>query len=250
MSFSGHRLVPKRQSRPFRWAQHTGPIRASTLDAKITVEIMSRISNRRAACMPEKRNQIVSAAMRLFGRYGYHSVGVDWIIAEAGVTKTTMYRHFALKTDLIVEVLQERARACAASLEEALAQAGSPLARLQKVFEWHQEWFDADDFSGCMFAHAASEFPSKGYPVHTAAAEQKVALTRRIEAILSEMMSRDEASALAPVLVMLLDGATLSAQITGRTKAATEAWPVAREMILARAHVTPVPPIPTPVPAN
>lgn len=184
--------------------------------------------------MSEKRNQIISAATRLFGLYGYHSVGVDWVIAEAHVTKTTMYRHFPLKTDLIVEVLQQRARACAASLDEALAQETSPIERMRKVFEWHHDWFNTDDFSGCMFAHAAAEFPAKGYPIHSAAAEQKSGLIKRIEGILCEMMNESQAVALAPVLMMLLDGATLSAQIIGRTNAATEAWSVAREMILAR----------------
>src|SRR5581483_12464721 len=106
--------------------------------------------------MSEKRNQILSAATRLFGLYGYHSVGVDWIISEAGVTKTTMYRHFPLKTDLIVEVLEQRARACAASLDEALAHVESPLERMRRVFEWHHNWFNMEEFSGCMFAHAAA----------------------------------------------------------------------------------------------
>lgn len=200
--------------------------------------------------MSEKRNQIVSAATRLFGLYGYHSVGVDWVIAEAHVTKTTMYRHFPLKTDLIVEVLQQRARACASSLEDALAQARSPLERIKKIFEWHHDWFNAKDFSGCMFAHAAAEFPAKGYPIHAAAAEQKDALIHRIESILCEMMDESQAHALAPVLMMLLDGATLSAQIAGRTSAATEAWAVAHEMVLARAPLASVPTRTTPVQAN
>ena len=81
--------------------------------------------------MPDKRNHIIRAATRLFGLYGYHSVGIDWVIAEAHVTKTTMYRHFPLKTDLIVEVLQQRARACAASLDDALAQEDVPLERIR-----------------------------------------------------------------------------------------------------------------------
>ncbi|MGN6667464.1 MAG: TetR/AcrR family transcriptional regulator [Trinickia sp.] len=191
--------------------------------------------------MSEKRNQIISAATRLFGLYGYHSVGVDWVIAEAHVTKTTMYRHFPLKTDLIVEVLQQRARACAASLEQALAQEALPLERLRKVFEWHQDWFNTEDFSGCMFAHAAAEFPAKGYPIHAAAAQQKDGLVKRIESILCEMMDEREAATLAPVLMMLLDGATLSAQIVDRKNAATEAWAVAREMVLARAGLPVMP---------
>lgn len=200
--------------------------------------------------MSEKRNQIVSAATRLFGLYGYHSVGVDWVIAEAHVTKTTMYRHFPLKTDLIVEVLQQRACACSASLDEALAQEPLPLERMRKVFEWHHDWFNTEDFSGCMFAHAAAEFPAKGYPIHAAAAEQKSALVQRIESILCEMMDASQAGALAPVLMMLLDGATLSAQIVGRTNAATEAWGVAREMVLARTRLAATPSCTAPVQAD
>lgn len=184
--------------------------------------------------MSEKRKQIVSAATRLFGLYGYHSVGVDWVIAEAHVTKTTMYRHFPLKTDLIVEVLRQRAQACATSLEEALSQEPLPLERMRKVFEWHHAWFNTETFTGCMFAHAAAEFPSKGYPIHNAAVDQKAALTERIERILVDMMDTHDAHALAPVLIMLLDGATLSVQVLGRTNAANEAWEVAREVILAR----------------
>lgn len=187
--------------------------------------------------MSEKRKHIVSAATRLFGLYGYHSVGIDWVIAEAHVTKTTMYRHFPLKTDLIVEVLHQRAHVCAMSLEQALSQAHSPLDRIRKVFEWHHEWFNSEAFTGCMFAHAAAEFPSKGYPIHTAAVDQKAALTQRIERILADMMDMVDAHALAPVLVMLLDGATLSVQVSGRMNAATEAWAVAREIILTRASM-------------
>ena len=187
--------------------------------------------------MSEKRKQIVNAATRLFGLYGYHSVGIDLVIAEAHVTKTTMYRHFPLKTDLIVEVLHQRAQACAASLEEAVAREHVPLERMRKVFEWHHEWFNAETFTGCMFAHAAAEFPSKGYPIHTAAADQKAALTQRIERILAEMMAVRDAHALAPVLVMLLDGATLSVQVSSRSNAAKEAWAAAREIILAQSSV-------------
>lgn len=187
--------------------------------------------------MSEKRKHIVSAATRLFGLYGYRSVGIDWVIAEAHVTKTTMYRHFPLKTDLIVEVLHQRAQACATSLEQALSHEHLPLERMRKVFEWHHEWFNSETFTGCMFALAAAEFPSKGYPIHAAAVDQKAALTQRIERILADMMDMVDANALAPVLVMLLDGATLAVQVSGRMNAATEAWAVAREIILTRASM-------------
>lgn len=181
--------------------------------------------------MSDKRRQIIDTATQLFGRYGYHAVGVDWVIAEARVTKTTMYRHFPSKVDLISEVLLQRQRECADSLEQALAEAASPLHGLEKVFEWHQDWFNTQNFTGCMFAHAASEFPSKGSQIQEIAFEQKAGLTRRIEQLLRQLVPVERAEALAPIIVMLLDGATLSVQVSGRAEAAHEAWGAARALI-------------------
>ncbi|KMQ73816.1 Transcriptional regulator, TetR family [Candidatus Burkholderia pumila] len=181
--------------------------------------------------MSNKRKQIIETATRLFGCYGYHAVGIDWVIAEARVTKTTMYRHFPSKVALIAEVLRQRQREFADSLEEALAKAESPLHGLEKVFEWHQDWFNTQTFTGCMFAHAAAEFPSKGTPIQEIAVEQKGGLTQRIERLLVQLVPADRAKTLAPIMIMLLDGATLSVQVAGQREAAREAWGAARALI-------------------
>ncbi|WP_459713869.1 TetR/AcrR family transcriptional regulator [Paraburkholderia sp. 2C] len=175
----------------------------------------------------------MESATRLFGTYGYHAVGIDWVIAESRVTKATMYRYFPSKTDLIVQVLQQRQRECAVSLEKALASADTPLAGLEQVFRWHGDWFNAHDFTGCMFAHAAAEFPSKGSTIHDIAVAQKTGLTRRIEQLAAQLVGAEEAATLAAVLVMLLDGATLSAQVAERKDSADEAWRAARDLIAA-----------------
>jgi len=41
--------------------------------------------------MLNKRQAILDTATRLFYAHGYHAVGIDRIIAEAGVAKMTMY---------------------------------------------------------------------------------------------------------------------------------------------------------------
>jgi hypothetical protein len=48
------------------------------------------------------RERLVAAAVELFYRSGFAAVGVDQIIAAAGVTKTTFYKHFESKDDLMV----------------------------------------------------------------------------------------------------------------------------------------------------
>jgi len=51
------------------------------------------------------RERLVLAAHDLFYAEGFHAVGLDRILAEVGVTKTTFYNHFASKDDLVLEVL-------------------------------------------------------------------------------------------------------------------------------------------------
>src|SRR6185312_15080155 len=49
----------------------------------------------------EPRERLLRTATELFYREGIHSVGVDRILAEAKVTRATMYRHFKGKEDLV-----------------------------------------------------------------------------------------------------------------------------------------------------
>src|SRR3954466_12895346 len=54
------------------------------------------------------RERLVAAAIELFYRNGFNAVGVDQVIAAAGVTKTTFYKHFESKDDLMVAAVQRR----------------------------------------------------------------------------------------------------------------------------------------------
>lgn len=181
--------------------------------------------------MSDKRQQILDTATILFSKHGYHAVGVDWIIAESGVAKMTMYRHFPSKTDLVIAVLRQRQQQCAVSLKAFVAEADAPLARLERVFDWHHDWFTSETFTGCMFMHAAAEFADKGSCIHEISVEQKADLTQFIEQLVADIVPSTQAKALASVLVMLLDGATLAVQISGCQSAATDAWHAARDLL-------------------
>jgi AcrR family transcriptional regulator len=52
----------------------------------------------------ERREQIIAAATELFHRHGYHATGIDEIGAAAGITGPGIYRHFASKDDILMEV--------------------------------------------------------------------------------------------------------------------------------------------------
>src|SRR5262249_22828384 len=54
------------------------------------------------------RKRLVAVAVELFYRNGFGAIGVDKVIETAGVTKTTFYKHFESKDDLMVAAVQQR----------------------------------------------------------------------------------------------------------------------------------------------
>jgi AcrR family transcriptional regulator len=56
----------------------------------------------------EARNELLTAALRVFARRGYREAGVDEIAAEAGYSKGALYWHFSGKEELLVTLLEER----------------------------------------------------------------------------------------------------------------------------------------------
>ncbi|APV37749.1 TetR/AcrR family transcriptional regulator [Acinetobacter soli] len=176
-----------------------------------------------------KRDQIISTATNLFSQYGYHAVGIDLIIKDAGVSKKTMYKHFPSKENLIIEVLKQRKTNFSVSLDQKIDFEDDAIRKLELIFEWHI----SKEFSGCLFAKAAAEFPNKDEEIHKVVLKQKSDLTARIEQILNQLSLSNTPQYIARIIVMLLDGANLSAQITGNTESTSDAWQIVKRLILS-----------------
>ncbi len=167
----------------------------------------------------EKRRLIVQTAYRLFKRDGFHATGIDKIIAEAEVAKMTMYRHFPSKEGLIVEVLEWRAKRFKQQLDQLAEATMTPGEKIAAIFDWHERWFDSPDFHGCLFQHALAEFGEPAHAVFEAAARQKLDLQQRLRDILAQILTDAHAGHVATTLFMLIEGATVLAQM-GQGKAA------------------------------
>ncbi|MDI6026925.1 TetR/AcrR family transcriptional regulator [Corticibacterium sp. UT-5YL-CI-8] len=167
----------------------------------------------------EKRQHILETAYRLFKRGGFHATGIDRIIAEADVAKMTMYRHFPNKDGLITEVLDWRTARFERQLDRLAETAQTPDDKIATILDWYERWFDSPDFHGCLFQHALAEFGEPDHVVFKAVTRQKDGLKRRMRDILAAGMPDERAASLAAALLMLLEGATLLAQM-GQGKAA------------------------------
>ena len=181
----------------------------------------------------DKRQHVVETAYALFKRGGFHATGIDRIIAEADVAKMTMYRHFPSKDELIVEVLDYRARRFDRQLDRLAEEIATPERKIKKIFDWHGRWFRGPDFHGCLFAHALAEFGDPQHPVFKAVARQKNGLRQRMQAILSDVIPRGRAESVAATLLMLIEGATLLAQMGQAETAIRDARKAALGIIAA-----------------
>ncbi|MDN6358912.1 TetR/AcrR family transcriptional regulator, partial [Yaniella sp.] len=110
------------------------------------------------------RERLIETADRLFYAEGIHTVGIDRIIAESGVAKSTMYVHFRTKEDLIAEYLRRRSDQTRQRFSAAIevSDGRSAVERVLSVFDELQEVISEPNFRGCAFVNAAAEYPDHG----------------------------------------------------------------------------------------
>ena len=175
------------------------------------------------------RERLIEAAHRSFYRHGFQAVGLDRILADVGVTKTTFYKYFASKDELILAVLRQHDAWWRRTLPELLREhAGDdPAAQLRAVFDVLEAAVERDDYRGCIFHTVTVEFPSPTDPAHLAAAENKrgvdrilAALARRAGVATPEAFAEELGLLVEGMLVVhAVDRSVASARVAKRTAA-------------------------------
>lgn len=186
---------------------------------------------------PTKRDELVGKALRVFYANGFHATGMDRLVEETGISKTSMYKHFRRKEDLILAALERRDADFRGWLFARMAALGkTPRGQLLALFDALGEWFAEPGFKGCMFVKAASEFQDAKDPIHAQAAAHKALLFAHLKTLAAEAGAGD-AARLARQLLILKEGAIVTAQVEGRREAAAEAKAAAAVLLdAALAH--------------
>jgi len=180
-----------------------------------------------------KRELLLDTAWELFCQNGYRAVGIDTVLAKAGVAKMTLYNHFPSKEDLIAAAMDKKGAEILAGLEQVIAAAGkNPAKRLLAVFDWLAGWFSSDGFTGCAFLKAVGEYTANGDKPRKAATAFKQALQNRIEQLCTEAGLKSPVL-LARQLVLVIDGATIHADMHASPSYAADARAVAKALIEA-----------------
>ena len=98
------------------------------------------------------------------------------------------------------------------------------------VFSVLEEWLKAPGFLGCPFINAAAEYKAPNDPVHLAAAEHKTAMREYLVGLAAEA-GADDAGELGDQMLLLIDGATIAAQVGGDAKAARRVRRIGKSLI-------------------
>jgi AcrR family transcriptional regulator len=161
------------------------------------------------------RERVLQVASELFYREGIRSVGVDEIVASAGVAKMSLYRSFPSKDELAAAYL--------AGIDErywrrwdarTARHPAEPREQLLALFRQLAKTANHPGFRGCPFTNAATEFPEPEHPARKVAEANKRELRRRL-LDLARAAGAKKPTLLADQLVLLFEGAYTSAQTFG-----------------------------------
>jgi AcrR family transcriptional regulator len=173
------------------------------------------------------RERLLTAASELFYAGGVHSVGVDRIVARAGVAKATLYSLFGSKDGLVQAYLIARHdRTRDLMNRELAARYETPREKLLGVFEVQGLVFAEPGFRGCAFVGANAE-AADGSSVEEVTETYRVWI-RSLFRDLAEEAGAADPDTLAGQLVLLYDGAGITAWMdhnpdTAKTSAAVAA---------------------------
>jgi AcrR family transcriptional regulator len=149
------------------------------------------------------RRRLLDTATRLFYSGGIHAVGIDRIIAEAGVAKATFYNHFPSKDDLVVAYVEEQDRLGREAVASLPTQ--PPRGIIAAILGRIGDAAIGGGYRGCPFLNAAAEYPDPEGPVRKAIDARRAWYHGLLRQLLAEN-GDPTPSVTASLLVALSDG--------------------------------------------
>jgi len=185
------------------------------------------------ACADDEsaRGRLLSAATHLFCKNGINATGIDAIIEEAGTAKTTLYKLFGSKSNLVQAVLESEGRQWRewfiATIESG---GGDAQTKLTRIFPALKSWFGEERFYGCPFINAVAEHDKDQKQFRAIAMRHKKVVLAHIEN-LALQMGAAEPEVLSHQLALLIDGAIVAAMVSRNPDVADTAGQAAASLL-------------------
>jgi AcrR family transcriptional regulator len=176
------------------------------------------------------RERLLAAAGELFYANGINTVGIDRLIEHAGVAKASLYDCFGSKEELIRSYLEERSRIRQARIEERLSKYDRPDEKILSIFDLLGELASQPEYRGCAFVRASADAHSS-VKVRIVCDQSRAFILGKFTDLCREAGAGDP-ELLAKQLVLLYDGAAISAHMDGNRNAVAIARALAAQMLV------------------
>jgi AcrR family transcriptional regulator len=188
----------------------------------------------RAASRPDPGQRLLHSAFQLFDREGIRAVGIDRLIADAGVARASLYQHFGSKDSLVLAYLRRTDHLDRERYQRATrAMAARPLERIRTVFALAESSARRRDYRGCLYLNALTEFPNPASGVAAIVTAHRDWQLRQLSSALSQA-GVDDPEPLAQSLQLLYDGGLVGAKSARNTEPIRRAAQLAEQLITPR----------------
>ncbi|WP_066805785.1 TetR/AcrR family transcriptional regulator [Sphingomonas asaccharolytica] len=155
------------------------------------------------------RLRALETASDLFYANGVRAVGMEQIVEESGVAKTTIYRHFPTKDALIEAFLKKEDAEFWSQWDAVIGTATTSMGQIEALCDWIGKRVRRNGYRGCPQLNVAAEFADRAHPARLVARQHKAEMHRRLEAICAHGgVVHPETTAMQ--IALLFDGAFMS----------------------------------------
>ena len=173
------------------------------------------------------KDKLVATALKLFYQYGFHATEIGRILQEAGVTRKELYEYFRSKDELIAAALLVYHDQFLDQLNNFIPQKNETrFDRMLAVFDFVEQWFHQDYFYGCIFINAIAEFSDRSKAIHEICRKYKQSITTYFKHLAEEENAKNP-DELAENLSLLIEGATVTTQVSGKKNCIQQAKSIA-----------------------
>ncbi|WP_179414669.1 TetR/AcrR family transcriptional regulator [Mucilaginibacter sp. E4BP6] len=162
------------------------------------------------------RDAIVNTSIRLFYKQGYSNTGINQIIEEADISKSSLYQHFRAKEDLLIVYLEVTGKDTLNGLKEAADKYTIPKDKILSIFEYLERLVQQNEFYGCHFLNMVYELPEDAVKIKEIVKKQK----DTVRALFEEILAPLHRAGLADEIYTLFEGALIA------NKVHNDHWPI------------------------
>ena len=168
------------------------------------------------AARPSVRHKVLNSASELFYMQGYNATGIQQIVDNAGVAKTSLYEHFSSKEDLCLAYLS-------AEREEWISELVDFCSSEKKYTDWALKAFDflvvsakKESFRGCSFLNILGEVSMDSKKIL-----KEVTITKsQLRTLFQDRFRDSKAENLSDAIYVLFEGAMIEMQVQ------RDIWPI------------------------